>query len=57
MADEEKSDVTKTAETTETTKIAKKAALSGVSLDGWAVALALALAALVWAGWIKRIPW
>jgi hypothetical protein len=49
--------VTKTAETTETTKIAKKAALSGVSLDGWAVALALALAALVWGGWIKRIPW
>ena len=27
------------------------------SLDGWAVALALALTALVWAGWIKRIPW
>jgi hypothetical protein len=49
--------MTETAETTETTKIAKKAALSGVSLDGWAVALALALAALVWAGWIKRIPW
>jgi len=28
-----------------------------ISLDGWAVALALALTALVWAGWIKRIPW
>jgi hypothetical protein len=28
-----------------------------ISLDSWAVALALALTALVWAGWIKRIPW
>jgi len=28
-----------------------------ISLDTWAVALALALTALVWAGWIKRIPW
>lgn len=43
--------------TADSTKIAKRAALSGVSLDGWAVALALALAALVWAGWLKRIPW
>jgi len=42
---------------TDGTKIARKAALLGVSLDGWAVALALALAALVWVGWIKRIPW
>jgi hypothetical protein len=28
-----------------------------ISLDTWAVTLALALTALVWAGWIKRIPW
>ena len=28
-----------------------------ISLDGWAVTLALALTALVWAGWIKRVPW
>ena len=28
-----------------------------ISLDTWAVTLALVLTALVWAGWIKRIPW
>lgn len=28
-----------------------------VSLDVWAVALALALSLLVWSGVIKRIPW
>ena len=28
-----------------------------VSIDGWAVALALALALLVWAGAIKHVPW
>jgi len=28
-----------------------------ISLDTWAVALALFLTALVWSGWIKRIPW
>ena len=28
-----------------------------ISLDTWAVTLALLLTALVWAGWIKRIPW
>lgn len=28
-----------------------------ISLDSWAVTLALVLTALVWAGWIKRIPW
>lgn len=27
------------------------------SLDAWAVTLALALAALIWAGVIKHIPW
>jgi len=36
---------------------AKNPASRRVSLDTWAVALALALTALVWAGWIKRIPW
>jgi hypothetical protein len=28
-----------------------------LSLDVWAVALALALSFLVWSGAIKRIPW
>jgi hypothetical protein len=28
-----------------------------VSLDVWAVALALALSLLVWSGVIKRVPW
>lgn len=28
-----------------------------VSVDEWAVALALALALLVWAGAIKHVPW
>ncbi|MGB0036950.1 MAG: hypothetical protein WBP79_15885 [Candidatus Acidiferrales bacterium] len=28
-----------------------------LSLDGWAVALALALSLLVWIGLIKHIPW
>lgn len=28
-----------------------------ISLDTWAVALALTLTALVWTGWIKHIPW
>lgn len=40
-----------------TTEVAKKAASIGISLDWWAVAVALALALAVWAGWIKRVPW
>ena len=28
-----------------------------ISLDVWAVTLALILSLLVWAGWIKHIPW
>ena len=28
-----------------------------VSVDGWAVALALVLALLVWIGAIKHVPW
>jgi len=28
-----------------------------ISLDTWAVVLALVLTVLVWSGWIKRIPW
>jgi hypothetical protein len=28
-----------------------------LSLDAWAVALALALSALIWIGWIKHVPW
>jgi len=36
---------------------AKQGSRWPISLDAWAVALALALTALVWVGWIKRIPW
>lgn len=42
---------------TETTKVAQKAAGLGISLDVWAVALALGLVLLVWLGWIKQVPW
>ena len=42
---------------TDTNEVAKTAASLGVSLDIWAVALALGLAFLVWAGVIKNIPW
>lgn len=42
---------------TETTNVAAKAAGIGISLDAWAVALALGLAFLVWVGLIKRVPW
>jgi hypothetical protein len=41
----------------ETVKVAEKAAGLGISLDYWAVALALGLALLVRLGWIKQIPW
>ena len=44
-------------EKTEGTKLAGKAASLGISLDVWAVALALGLALLVWVGWIKQVPW
>jgi hypothetical protein len=44
-------------EKNETTDVARKAAGLGISMDAWAVALALGLALLVWAGWIKRVPW
>jgi hypothetical protein len=39
------------------TNVARRAARIGISLDGWAVALALGLALLVWLGFIKRVPW
>ena len=42
---------------TSTTKVAKQAAGIGISLDSWAVALALFFVLLVWAGWIKTVPW
>ena len=44
-------------EKTESTEVARKAAGLGISLDVWAVALALGLAFLVWVGWIKQVPW
>jgi hypothetical protein len=28
-----------------------------LSLDSWAVILALALSGAIWIGWIKHIPW
>ena len=28
-----------------------------LSLDTWAVILALALALAIWIGWIKHVPW
>ncbi len=42
---------------TETIKVAEKAAGLGISLDYWAVALALGLALLVRLGLIKQVPW
>ena len=36
---------------------ARKRARWGLSLDGWAVALALGLSLQVWIGWNKRVPW
>jgi hypothetical protein len=42
---------------TGTAKVATTAASLGISLDAWAVVLALGLALLVWLGWIKRVPW
>jgi hypothetical protein len=39
------------------TNVARRAARIGISLDGWAVALALGLALLVWLGFIKHVPW
>jgi uncharacterized protein HemX len=44
-------------EKNETTNTAEKAAGLGISLDSWAVALALGLALLVWVGLIKHVPW
>jgi hypothetical protein len=40
-----------------TTQLARKAAGLGISLDSWAVVLALGLTLLVWLGWIKTVPW
>jgi hypothetical protein len=28
-----------------------------LSLDSWAVIVALALAFAIWLGWIKQVPW
>lgn len=44
-------------EKTGTNEVTARAAGLGISLDVWAVALALGLAFLVWAGWIKHISW
>jgi hypothetical protein len=35
----------------------KARATPWLSLDGWAVVLALALSLAVWVGLIKRVPW
>jgi hypothetical protein len=34
-----------------------KSASAGLSLDTWAVFLALALSFLIWIGVIKHVPW
>lgn len=45
------------ADKTGTNALTAKAAGLGISLDAWAVALALGLALLVWLGWIKHVSW
>jgi hypothetical protein len=35
----------------------RKVKRTALSLDAWAVTLALALALLIWSGVIKHIPW
>lgn len=44
-------------EKTGTNEVTAKAAGLAISLDAWAVALALGLALLVWLGWIKHVSW
>ena len=41
----------------DTNKVAEKAASLGISLDVWAVALALVFALIIKLGWIKHISW
>jgi hypothetical protein len=36
---------------------ARKSSSFNLSLDAWAVALALGLSALIWVGVIKHVPW
>jgi hypothetical protein len=43
--------------TTESQTQTRKPAQRGISLDTWAVGLALAASLLVWLGWIKTVPW
>ena len=43
-------------EKTETANLKAKPAVF-LSLDTWAVLLALGLSLLVWVGWIKKVPW
>ncbi len=38
-------------------KIKGKSSSAGLSLDTWAVLLALGLSLLIWIGVIKHIPW
>jgi hypothetical protein len=35
----------------------KKSSSFNLSLDAWAVALAIGLSALIWVGVIKHVPW
>jgi hypothetical protein len=41
----------------EATSAAQKGKWFQISLDGWAVTLALILSLLIWIGWIKQVPW
>ena len=43
--------------TAESQPRSKPSASRGLSLDTWAVGLALAASLLVWLGWIKTVPW
>jgi len=43
--------------TTESQPQSRKGAPRRISLDTWAVGLALAASLLVWLGWIKAVPW
>ena len=40
-----------------TTAEKKKPGRFQLSLDSWAVALALALSLLIWMGFIREVPW
>ena len=44
-------------ETDKSTSAASEKTRRFLSLDSWAVILALGLSLFVWLGWIKHVPW